>query len=270
MTTDINKIKQRIQDLLAVAENRASTEGEVTNAMRFAEILMRKHNLERSDIKPKSDGTFDIDDVKMNKQFVTLVGVKRTQWELALANMVQNFVGTVNFFSSTDEMRLEPNGAPVDSDLHGPMFGAATAFYGPKEDVQLACQLFRDMGLRIAHYGKTKFGGFARGPGASYCQGFVSGLREANQRVEREKIEQKDTRTPGENAMILADNQLKTQLRVASRNWLSLPAADGGGGVKLVRGSGLQGSSRNNRAFTAGVRDGKQTKMSRNSPSRID
>ncbi len=262
--SDLDKIKERIRALLATAENDASTDGEVNNAMRFADALMRRHNLQRSDVEACDDGTFDINKVSYDRRSVTLVGQRRTSWEMSLARLITQFVGTCKWYYNSNAYRREPNGNCIDSDLHGKLIGATVTFYGPEEDVRLCCELFRDMGLQIAHNGKVKFGGYARGDGAAYCEGFVSGLREVNRRVERDQLEDK-TSSPGERALILANRQLTTQLKQRAVSWLRDDV-----GLELVSGQGLGGSQTGSSAARGeGVRDGRATKMSRNRATRI-
>lgn len=251
----IDKIRETIANLFAVVENEASTEGEKKNAAAMAARLMRRHNLEREDIKAKDDGTFDIDRLKMYKQYVAFVGLKRTAWELDLARFVCSFVGTVKYYTSRGT-RLEPSGKEVE----GRVYGAVMCFYGPDEDVVLACNLFRDLGLKIAHNGRVKFGGYAKSNGALYCQGFVAGMAETNRRVERDNLEM----TGGERGLILANKQLNRQIIGKAMNWLAHDQ-----GIKLRTGSGLGGGSGDGAAYGLGVKHGKQQSVSRNRPARL-
>ena len=125
---DSSKIRDRIRRMLAIAENSASTDGEVATAMKMAESLMRRHNLDRDDVKRSVDGTINVDDVQISKQSVSMVGLQRTGWEICLAKwLTEDFIGTCGCYYSVKSERFEPNGDPVD----GRKFGTVIWSYGP-------------------------------------------------------------------------------------------------------------------------------------------
>lgn len=270
---DSSKIRDRIRRMLAIAENSASTDGEVATAMKMAESLMRRHNLDRSDVTRSSDGTINVDDVLISKQSVAMVGLQRTGWEIGLAKwLAEDFIGTCSCYSGSRSERFEPNGDPVD----GRQYGTVIWSYGPSDDVRLFCDLFRDMTLQIAHSGKKKFGGFARGDGRDYCNGFVHGIMLANAKTtsldndsgtsdsEDNISEASDSATPSERELAVRANQVNGMILAKAKHWLQNSE-----GIQLRRSAGIGAGDSSSGAYGAGVVDGQSTKVSKARQARI-
>lgn len=152
---EFDKILRRLRALDNTANNDASTEGEKHNALRMMQSLMLRHNLSRDDIS-------DDDNVE-NIQFARIVcpvnGRRACSWEVALASYVTGEIfPTVQWYRS--------------SRGHRTMFW----FYGSLADVRNAIALFRELLLTIATSAQLRYGGYTRGSGASYAEGYVSGL----------------------------------------------------------------------------------------------
>lgn len=234
-----DRVKQRIRQLLKVAENRAATEAEVRNALRFAQNLMRKHSIEREDLGDDDD----VSRVRYARAHVFFNGVRRTRWELDLAR-----------FIATD---LCPSCGYYTSDRRDDARGKKAAcvfFYGPEEDVSFCVDLFLEMILSIAASAKLKgYGGFARGDGAQYCTGFVDGLSEAFHRNEYDLAQTAEGRE-----LIATSRRRSVTLAEGAARWLSESE-----GVRLVSRSGLSGGYGSAQAYRSGLRDGMQTSVTK-------
>ena len=152
---EFDKVLARIKALERTATNHASTEGEQRNALRMMQIMMLKHNLSREDLV-EDDNT---DGIAFTRVTVPVNGKRSYQWECNLAGYVTREVfGTVQRYKDRKANRTY------------------FYFYGPREDVMNCVALFRELLLAIAASAKLRYGGYARGSGASYCEGFVRGL----------------------------------------------------------------------------------------------
>jgi hypothetical protein len=69
-------------------------------------------------------------------------------------------------------------------------------FYGPVDDVEQALGLFREMLMTIATAARLKYGGYSRGSGASYAEGYVLGLPKSDQ------VTSSDSAPTGQGALI--------------------------------------------------------------------
>ena len=98
MTKD--EIKARIRALLNTASNDASTEGEIDNAMRFAQRLMHRHHLTEDECL--DDGNIHEkaadQDWEMDTGRAAVNSSMFRAWELALGLWVAKFVGGVKHF----------------------------------------------------------------------------------------------------------------------------------------------------------------------------
>lgn len=150
-----DKILNRLRALDRTAQNGASTDAEKHNAIRMMQSLMLRHNLSREDISAKDN----IDAVQFTRIACAVNGSRSCNWEKALANFVTSQVlPSTQWFASK-------NG-------HRTLFW----FYGPLFDVRNAISLFQELLVTIAAAAKLQFGGYTRGSGASYAEGYVRGL----------------------------------------------------------------------------------------------
>jgi len=234
------RIKSRIRQLLKVAENRGATEAEVRNALRFAQNLMRRHNIERDDLDEDDDASR----VRFARAAVFMNGTRRTRWEIDLAMFI-----TGSLCPSCDcytGRRQRPGRSESAS---------CVWFYGPETDVTFSVDLFEEMIVSIAASARLRgFGGFARGDGAKYCEGFVAGLREAFAQNESELRGTAEGRE-----MIAVSRRRSLALSAAANKWLRESE-----GIRLARGSGLQGGRGSYDAYRSGVQDGRRTSVERN------
>jgi hypothetical protein len=156
---EFDKILRRLRALDNTAGNDASTEGEKRNALRMMQDLMLRHNLTREDIVDDDN----VEHVLFTRIACPVNGRRACGWELSLANYVTLHVfPTVQWYRGTL--------------AHRSMYW----FYGPKSDVENTIALFRELLLTIASSATLQYGGYVRGSGASYAEGYVAGLpREA-------------------------------------------------------------------------------------------
>ena len=152
---EFDKILHRLRSLDNTATNRASTDGEKRNALRMMQNLMLRHNLSREDITEKDN----VDHVSFTKIACPVNGSRALAWEKALASYLTSeiFPMTWWYFSTKG---------------HRTLFW----FYGPFKDVQNCIALFKELLLTIAASAHLQYGGYTRGSGASYAEGYVRGL----------------------------------------------------------------------------------------------
>lgn len=152
---EFDKILRRLRALDQTASNHASTDGEKRNALRMMQTLLMRHNLSRDDINPQET----LDQVQFARMSCVLNGSRACNWEYSLAQYVcQHVFPLVQYYVFRRGSRS--------------MF----QFYGPRHDVFNCIQLFRELVLTIASSASLRFGGYSRGSGASYAEGYVAGL----------------------------------------------------------------------------------------------
>jgi hypothetical protein len=154
-----DKILGRLRALDRTASNGGSTEAEKHNALRMMQDLMLRHNLSREDIVDESN----LDNVLFSRVACPVNGSRICMWERRLADYVaEHIFTTTQHYSATKSKRTW-------------LF-----FYGPKSDVENAIALFQELLVTIATAAKLQFGGYSRGSGASYAEGYVAGLPKAS------------------------------------------------------------------------------------------
>ena len=156
---EYDRILKRVRALNATATNHASTEGEIRNALNAMQALMTKHNLTRGDLVDRNESL----PMGMTRQACVVNGVRVCQWESALAQYL-----TQEIFPGVQYYRQRHG--------HRTLYW----FYGPWSDVGQVVEVYREMLLTIATAARLKYGGYARGSGASYAEGYVRGLPRSN------------------------------------------------------------------------------------------
>ncbi len=152
---EFDRILTRVKALHRTASNGASTEGEIRNAMRMMQCLMLKHNLNRGDISEDDDAS----NIGMTRRACPLNGRRCSRWESSLAHyMTEEIFPMVQYYR--------------DRHGHRTLFW----FYGPADDVQQTIELFREILMTIATMARLNYGGYTRGSGASYAEGYVQAL----------------------------------------------------------------------------------------------
>jgi len=218
---DLNDAKDRIAKLLAVASNEGSSEGEKSNAFTAAYILMAKFDLEADECK-HSEKQFD--DI-----FTETTGKRQARWEVYLAGFIREVFGVAGYSNRNQ-----------------------THFYGRREKIEMASEMFHELRHTIASRAKKQWGGWMRGDGGVYAEGFVTGLLKAYRETKRLRCA-----TPEGNALVVQSDALVKKNRQEARTWLGEAK-----GIKLKSATPSSGPRGSNTAFNQGLSDGKQTNLS--------
>lgn len=245
---DTESIKRRIRKLLDLSKDDAAADGEVANAMAMAARLMDEHFLTQADVEAAREADENAAQVKveMGTGDAPMRGKNFTTWEFSLSSAIQELVGSVKAYRTTDFVENGPFKVRSEVKL--------IRFYGSAEDAAMAAELFVEWATVISTMAYGKFGGCFRGDGAQYAHGFA---RKLNERA-REAAATRETMTsPACKALVLVGAgtlaQVLKQKREAAATWLEEEQ-----GVKL--GSGGRGSGRYNGgsrdAYRAGQSDG--------------
>jgi hypothetical protein len=189
--------------------------------MRMMQNLMLKHNLSRNDIVEDDDASH----VGMTRRACPLNGRRCCQWESNLAHYM-----TSEIFPTVQSYR--------DRQGHRTLFW----FYGPAEDVQQTIELFREILMTIATAARLKYGGYSRGSGASYAEGYVHGLPRSH------RNESNDETIMSEEALIHART---LAIHSEATRWLDIECDIQ---LQSCRGSGRSSFDRS--AHHAGRQDG--------------
>jgi len=152
---EFDKVLHLLRSLDNTAKNAASTDGEKRNALRMLQNLMLKHNLSREDISDDDN----VESMRFTRMTCCVNGRRACTWEKNLAAylIAEIFPMTSWYFA-----------------VQGPR--TLIWFFGPLEDVQNCIALFRELLLTIATSAHLQYGGYSRGSGASYAEGYVRGL----------------------------------------------------------------------------------------------
>jgi len=221
------KVKDRVRKLLNLAENDAASEGEIQNAMRAAQAYMDEYHIEREDLRED-----DAKPVEMREGQAYGGSANVARWEGWLSLAVSNVVGTVGVYSGKSTRR---NGFNVKT------CGTFT-FYGPAEDVRIACELFEEMVGVISTMAAGLYSGVYRGEGRSYCEGFSLELH-------RRTVQQGKQRSEKCTAIVVRG-------QAVARHWLERVA-----GVKL-RSRGVGGGGKHHdSAHENGRSDGRSAEF---------
>lgn len=249
---DIESVKDRIRKLLNVAQNDASTEGEIDNALRAAKAMMDKQHLTEEDLREAPEDQYRRAEMASKDRYFATVGSKLYGWEGMLANFVSRFVGVGVYGDRSCRPAKYPNGI-----LHAPIRGearrgASYCFYGIAEDASIAVEIYYELWMSIRTMAQLKWGGACKGDGGMYCQGFVSGLKD---RYEEEKTQERLTQSSNTTALVLIDrrNDLIERKLEIGKTWLENKC-----GVHLRR-QVKRGASGSSNAFHEGKQDGRRT-----------
>lgn len=254
---EFDRILHRLRSLDSTASNAASTEGEKRNALRMMQTLMLRHHLSRDDISEDDS----VDNVQFTRMTCYVNGKRGCSWEKGLAMyVVGEVLTTVQCYTSTRSKRT------------------CVCFYGPKSDVGNCVSLFRELLVTIAASARLRYGGYARGSGASYAEGYVQGLPrsgstaaddndhdhdgDASQAAGRGPEDSSGGTTAAQQALI----QTRTiAVQSAALDWLASEC-----NIRLRSTSGYGRSQHDEAAATQGRRDGaKQQVAAPGSPKRI-
>lgn len=208
---EFDKVLQRLRALDSTACNSGSTEGEKRNALRMMQNLMLRHNLSREDITEDDH----VDSMRFTRMACPVNGRRAYAWEKNLAGyLILEIFPMADWYYGTKG--------------HRTLFW----FYGPLDDVKNCIALFRELLLTITASAQLQYGGYSRGSGASYAEGYVRGLPRYG------SVDSKDDRSINEHEILSESALIHTRtlaVKKAGREWLKHEC-----GVSLVysRGSG--------------------------------
>jgi len=217
----LDSTKDRIAKLLAVVASETAPQGEKDNAMMAAQILMDKHNLAADDCL-HADKQFD--DV-----FTKTTGKRVARWELYLTEFIKEVFG-VSCYTARNSVH----------------------YYGRREPIEMASAMYDEMRHTIASRAKRQYGGWMKGDGGTYAEGFVTGLILSYRETKRLRCQ-----TEAGNALVVQSDALVKKNALEAKDWL-LANSD----VKLSTYSASSGPRGSDDAFSRGVADGKKTNLS--------
>lgn len=248
MNNTVENVKARIRKLLNLAENNAATEGEVANAVAFAQRLMAEHHLSEDQVRegyqPNAHEVMaDLEKLTMLQMATYGQGEKLASWERTLASFVAKLIGSVGVYLN-GTVRVRTAAGTLLFDAQGKVVERGSVkFYGEAEEVRLACELYADLGATIAAMARLQYGGVFRGEGRSYADGFVAGLYT--------KLSTAEKQAAGENtALALRCSTIVQAKKQHAAAWLK------GQGVKLGSASRGGGREHHRGAYEQGKQDG--------------
>lgn len=173
---DKDRIVDKVRKLLNIAGDSAAAQGEIEAAMAQVQRLMGKYHISEEDLAKEPDVMYrDLDNAPMNEVYC-VVGKKMAMWEKHLGGFVSELVGCGAYMSLSKSNVVRKFGI-VQCDEDGQVkIGQAMVFYGIAEDTALAEVIYNELRVLIYTMARSLYGNPYGGAGASYGEGFVSGL----------------------------------------------------------------------------------------------
>lgn len=241
--SSIDRVKDRIRKLLALAENDGAAQGEIDNAMAFAAALMAEHHVTREEAHATA-GAEERREYGYGESYTT--GANLSTWESALGHAISELCG-VKWYVNRNCVRKVEDRTVFGSD--GKIqYAARLTWYGETGDCQEAEQLYSEWARTIASMARIRYGGALRGAGASYAYGFATALRDS--------IRKTPEAATG-NALAVRSREIVIQKHSAASRWLANQ------GVKLGASSSRRVSIADGGAYGAGRADGAKGGLSR-------
>ncbi|MDC0936205.1 hypothetical protein OAS39_07945 [Pirellulales bacterium] len=252
-------VKETIRQLLNVAASGSNaTEGEIRNALAFAEKFMADYQLSEADLVEEPVDQYQaIDEAEMKRNTVYTGGARCATWEMDLGMFCAKFVGGVGTYADSQEHVRTPHGTIELDEAGKPITRFAIKMYGAAEAVMLTCELFNNLRPTIASMALLKHGTIYRGPGRSYAEGFVCGLRDQLD-SQRRSEKQLATQSSDTNALVLIERRadLVKYKKDHARKWLYEHH-----GLRLCSRSSGSGGQHHGGAFAGGRSDGQRTNV---------
>lgn len=252
---NLDKIKDKLRKLLMLSDGVGASQGEIDNAMAAATRLMTQHNLTREDVDMHAQDPTK--NVKMGRSSSVSLGRNFSTWESMLCQFVTKFIGYASYYSSPS-VALKKNGLAVLDEDGKQRFGSMVYFFGAWDNCEACVEIYEELRDTIQAMALLLHGGWFRGDGAVYCQGFCVGLVETYTRSVKQ-LKQHDEQTT---ALVLADEQNQLAIAGKANNWLRKKH-----GVKL-RTTSMSGANGSSAAFNQGRKDGASYNPSRPTPQR--
>lgn len=238
-------VKALLKKLFAVADNDASTDGEIEAAMAIATTLMARHQIERDDVFEDEDGEVNVTNVVYGKRSRYSLYVSICAWESYLCRFITEFVPGTGYYIHRGAVRRNKAGMATSSKA------TLITFYGSEADIEFCCDLFDEVVCFIRAAAHLRFGAaLSRGEAAAYAEGFASGLCSANEKA-AEGIKQA-SRSGDSHALIVVNRTLA--IKDGAKDWLKQEH-----GVRLVKGRASRSAERHSYgAYSQGRSDGAQ------------
>lgn len=180
---NLERIKDTIRKMLDLAKDDAATEGEIRNALNFAQKLMDQHNLSEEDLPDADNRLLEIERAECG-QFNAFTGSEKVaMWERYLASFISKLTNVPNFLHHGTET-VRKNGLVQLGDDGNARRARRYVFYGITEDAQFATQLYEELQITLATLARLKYGSVYRNSGRDYCEGFTEGLHSQLEQVQ--------------------------------------------------------------------------------------
>lgn len=256
-----SNVKSLLKKLFAVAENDASTDGEIDNALRAAKVLMAKHQIERDDVFEDEAGNVQTSMVTYGQAHRYTMFTAITGWENLLAHFIVEFIPGIGWYRHRGQVRRNQAGMVVGRKT------TKVIFYGPDTDVQFAVEIWDEVNLVIQSAARLRFGNaLARGEAAAYSEGFASALYESNKREEQRLLggaKGGPSATTSDSKTLMVVNRALA-IQKGGKEWLRETQ-----GVKLRTGSRVSSAAHHSHnAYNQGKADGAQYRPTDRSSSR--
>lgn len=165
----------QITKLLNMTCENGCTEAEAQAAYNTAQKLINKHHISDDQLASEPQTVYDsIDPCQFNKRRCFICQSAYT-WELSLATVVSEYAGCP-CYADQNVMTVRRNGVAILDSRGKSKLGKSIVFYGVPEDVALAAELYDHLRDLIMSMATIRWGGAFKGSGASYCEGFTTGL----------------------------------------------------------------------------------------------
>ena len=264
-----DRIKKTIRDLLNLSENDAAFEAEAEKALRIARRLMLRHHIDQSDLEEErtQDAVDAAADVEYGRQECYSETSGIAGWERSLNSMICKLIGTINWYFSTGEYKRTRYGAKIYLEDGKAKRAARITFYGPTSDCLDALELVDEWRQVIMAMARLKVGTVFRGPGRSYCEGFVRALWGSVRKIEEEEEETQALPDVDRSTALMIRNS--TAIMVAKKEkgkkWLKEVAH-----VKLSGSANPSKARHNAEAYGQGKADGSRASVARTAKKGID
>jgi len=245
MKTDLQSVKDKLVKLINLSENNAASQGEIDNALNMAAQIMARHNLTREDIDLNSSQPTK--NIRMSRGYVSCLNANSSTWEAMLARFCVEFVGNINYYKTNGSYGLNK-----DKKI------TVYFFYGSEDEVELACELFKELQEAISYMAIVRFSNFYSKKGGAYSEGFVSGL-ESSYHNEKLKL-RGDSMT---NSLIVKSDNTSIMIKASATNWLASVHK-----IKLSTGQGTRGASGGTDVRALGKKDGSNYSIGKKSNTR--
>ncbi len=179
---DIERIKRRVRGLLNLADDDAAAAGEIDNALRLAQSLIDKHQLDAAAVLAEHVTSDQAAPPAPDWATVAAPGLGKRgiTWEGTLATAIARLVGSVQVYCG----RQRPHNVGA---FARPVIRSTLVFYGPAEDCRLAADLHSEWATTIATMAVGRYGTFVRKEGALYAAGFARELYNKAEAIHRER-----------------------------------------------------------------------------------